>query len=66
MSRHEIDVLQMEADNKLPHWLDPRERNKGKFDALRAKHRAKHVARQRAAAVRPGTDTSRGNGGDKK
>lgn len=51
MSKHVIDPLQMEADGKLPHWLDPRERNKGKFDTIRAKHIARHKE-QRAAKRR--------------
>lgn len=41
-----IDILQMELDEKLPYWLDPREKNPDEAEAIRAKNRAKWLAEQ--------------------
>jgi len=32
--KKKIDILQMELDQKLPHWLDPRQRYSDKYDAI--------------------------------
>src|SRR5262245_61056864 len=42
-----IDILSMELEKKLPHWLDPTQRDPAKFDAIREKHRAKWEAEQK-------------------
>ena len=42
-----VDILQMELDGKLPHWLSPQ----GRLDRapIRAKHRARYLRRRRVA-----------------
>jgi hypothetical protein len=40
----EIDVLQQEFDNQSPHWLAQRKQQR--IEAIRAKHRARRVAKQ--------------------
>ena len=42
----EIDILQMELDKKLPHWLDPSQKNPEKFQAIRDRNRARWLAEQ--------------------
>ena len=44
---YEIDILQMELDKKLPHWLDWTQRYPDKADAIRKKHRDKWLAEQK-------------------
>jgi HK97 family phage prohead protease/HK97 family phage major capsid protein len=39
-----VDILAMELAQKLPHWLDPQQKNPAAFDAIRAKNRAKWLA----------------------
>jgi len=43
-----FNILDHEIKNKLSHWLDPRERFKDKFDAIREKYRKKRLAEQKA------------------
>ena len=45
--KYEIDILQMELDKKLPHWLDPMQRDPAKAEAIRKKHRDKYLAEQK-------------------
>ena len=40
----EIDILAMELEKKLPHWLDPTQKNPEKFAAIRERNRAKWLA----------------------
>ena len=43
-----IDILQLELDGKLPHWLNPQQKNFEQMEAIRRKHRAKWLAEQEA------------------
>lgn len=43
----EIDILQMELDKKLPHWLDPYERDPQMVEDIRERNRAKWAAEQK-------------------
>ena len=43
----EIDILQMELEQKLPHWLDWTQQNPDKVKAIREKNRAKWLAEQK-------------------
>lgn len=42
-----IDILAMELEQKLPHWLSPSEKNPEAFEAIRRKHRDKWLAEQK-------------------
>jgi hypothetical protein len=42
-----IDILKMELEQKLPHWLSPRGRFSGR-DAIRKKNREQWLIKQRA------------------
>jgi len=44
----EIDILAMELEKKLPHWLDPTQKNPEKFAAIRERNRAKWLAQLKA------------------
>jgi hypothetical protein len=41
---YEINVLLTELQQKLPPWLDPRQRHPEKYDAIRNKHRVRWIA----------------------
>lgn len=43
-----VDILDMEIAGNLPHWLSPSQKNPAAFDAIRAKHRARWLAEQKA------------------
>jgi HK97 family phage prohead protease len=43
-----VDILQMELDQKLPHWLDPSQRYFNKHEAARKKNRERYLAEQKA------------------
>ncbi|WP_028164114.1 hypothetical protein [Bradyrhizobium elkanii] len=45
---YKIDIVLMELQQHLPHWLDPKERYPEKFDAIRDKHRERWIAEQQA------------------
>jgi hypothetical protein len=47
-ARDGIDILQLELDGKLPHWLNPQQKNFEQMEAIRRKHRAKWLAEQEA------------------
>jgi hypothetical protein len=48
-----IDILKMELEKKLPHWLSPQARFSGR-DAIVKKHRDQWLAKQRAErAIKP-------------
>jgi hypothetical protein len=51
-----IDILQMELDTKAPHWLSPPCRQDARRDEIRAKNRAKYVAKQKAKAAKAKAD----------
>ncbi len=40
-----LDILKMELEKRLPHWLSPAGRNSHKIKAIREKHRARHLAK---------------------
>lgn len=44
----EIDILQMELDHKLPHWLDPTQRDPELVEHIRNRNRARWIAAQKA------------------
>jgi HK97 family phage prohead protease/HK97 family phage major capsid protein len=47
-----VDILAMELAQKLPHWLDPQQRNPAPFDAIRAKNRAKWLASLKSSSTK--------------
>src|SRR5262245_8413201 len=50
---YHIDILQMELDGKLQHWLDPYTVNSDRVDEIRKKNRAKWLADLKAGKVEP-------------
>ena len=44
---YEIDILQMELDGKLQHWLDPHQRDPAHIEDIRNRNRAKWVEEQK-------------------
>jgi hypothetical protein len=44
MSKTKIDILKMELDEKLPHWLSPQARYSHRHDAARKRNREKYLA----------------------
>lgn len=59
MATIKIDLLQMELEQKLPHWLDPQQKNPERFDEIRARNRAKWLAEQKAKRENKSHDGSR-------
>lgn len=49
MSKLLVDILKMEVEHNLPHWLSPAVRGCKGREAIRAKHRARHRTRKQAA-----------------
>jgi hypothetical protein len=48
-----IDILKMELDRKLPHWLSPEARKSG-IQEIRKRNRARWLAeRKDAATIKP-------------
>src|SRR5262245_52311827 len=50
---YKIDILAMELEQKLPHWLDWRQRNPEKVREIRERNRAKWLAQRKAKKERP-------------
>jgi len=44
-----IDILQMELDQKLPHWLSPAGKGKGSLADIRKRNRDKYLKERQAA-----------------
>ncbi len=44
----EVDILQQELDQKLPHWLSPQEKDKDKLRAKMDQKRANWLAEKKA------------------
>jgi hypothetical protein len=48
--KQKIDVLAIETEKKLPHWLLIKDQaTQDKIDKIRAKHRAEYLAKRPAA-----------------
>ena len=48
----EIDILKSELDNKLPYWLDPRQRYKHKVREIVQKHRERWLASRHGSVTK--------------